>query len=711
MKVHGSTLNLTNLNLIDDAKAFARLKPGAQEDILFRIDWIQKIAAAPHGSKAKISQAAAKALGVSIPTVSRYVRGFKESGWKALRDERGKTVTAAPEAFRMFVRQMHLQCQRQTSGREVHRQIVERWEKWRRTGDAKFAIPGYETPPPAGPKGYPAGWSEDTILRFRPDDYALAIARQGSKRAANFLPSVLKTRVGTRFGQILCFDDSDIDIKIAPRGTSQRALRPQSFVCLDLLSGVIMHYVHRMRWWDTEKEQYRTLTQQDFTWFVVSYLQKHGYRRDAQGTTFVFEHGTATGFNNRNLATFGGYHNFDEALAAVSYGCIKIERSGLFNQPAFARLFFGPQSSGNPNHKAQIESIFNLVRNRMASLPGAVGRNRDEKPAEQYGVDHYTGQMLKLYDSLGERHRKLIRFPMLTAEEFGEVAAAVYSAINARTDHNLEGWEKCGHVAPQFRFAPDDRAPWMSREEVAALPDDVRAMLLAKAETPGHVRPWQLSPADVAASCANELTKLPDCMIPLLIPMQWARPATVKSDRTISIKDQLLGPEAFSYVCRFEDADGARLLSPGMKLLCYLNPYSPERLVICKEDGAYIGTLNQQTRAGWLDQDAILDQLKQRAEMKADMDTAVRPHLEGLMADREEMKRTNQRLKEGKAVLPEEIAEARAEAGRKGARTAAANRLQEHGEAIDWDAVPDESDVWEDPLAFLPEDNHFPDSI
>ena len=66
--------------------------------------------------------------------------------------------------------------------------------------------------------------------------------------------------------------------------------------------------------------------------------------------------------------------------------------------------------------------MFNLVRNRMAALPGATGLNRDLKPAESYGHDHYTGQMLKIWDRLDERHRRLIRFPMMTAEEFGEVA-------------------------------------------------------------------------------------------------------------------------------------------------------------------------------------------------------------------------------------------------------------------------------------------------
>jgi len=346
-------------------------------------------------------------------------------------------------------------------------------------------------------------------------------------------------------------------------------------------------------------------------------------------------------------------------------------------------------------------------------LPGATGRNRELKPAEQYGEDLYTGQLLKLWEKLDERHRQIIRYPLLTVEEFGEAARAVYHAINARTDHGLEGWEKLGFIAPQFRFTPDERSPWLSREEVALMPEASRSALLANTEAPGHVRTWRMSPAEVAAQCAGELTKLQDCMIPLLIPMQWARPATVKSDRTISIKDQLLGPEAFNYVARIESSDGAHVLKPGTKLLCYLNPYNASRLVICKEDGAFLGTLRETSRAGWLDQDAIVEQLKARAEMKADLDTAVRPHLEGLMADRAEMKRVNARLADGKAVLPEEIAEARSEAGQKGARTAAANRLQGHGEAVDWDHIQSETEdseirsAWDD----LPDDYEPPEAL
>jgi hypothetical protein len=232
-------------------------------------------------------------------------------------------------------------------------------------------------------------------------------------------------------------------------------------------------------------------------------------------------------------------------------------------------------------------------------------------------------------------------------------------------------------------------------------------------EKPGHVRTARLSPAEVARQFGGDLTRLPDAVIPLLVPLQWARPATVRSDRTIAIQDQMLGPEAFQYVCRIEGSHGATVLNPGMKLLCYLNPFAPARLVVCREDGAFIGTLHQMTRAGFTDQDAILDQLKTRAAMKADMDTAVRPHLAGLIEDRKEMKRVNDRLAAGKPVLPEDIAAARSEAGRKATRTAAANRLQSHGSAIDWDNYQPEPDAAEGRSAWddLPEDYEIPEAL
>jgi len=320
-------------------------------------------------------------------------------------------------------------------------------------------------------------------------------------------------------------------------------------------------------------------------------------------------------------------------------------------------------------------------------------------------VDHYTGQLLKLWDRLDARHRDLIRFPVMTAEEFGDITRTLYEAINARDDHRLEGWEKLGFVAPQFRFTADERSPWLTRAEVADLPDEARALILSRMETPGHMRPHTLSPIEVARAHAGELTKLPDHAIPLLIPTQWARPATVKENRTIAIKDQLLGPEAFEYLCRIEDRDGARVLQPGMKLLCYLNPFAPGRLPVCREDGGFLGTLRLRPRAGFMDQGAILEQLKVRAEVKADLDAEARTHLEPLMRERAEMKRVNDKLANGEPVTPDEIAKARCEAAERGASTRRVNEWTDElpedmpADLLQPDCTPDAPAISSDQIA------------
>ena len=314
------TPTLSALKRIDDHEAFARLKPRLQARITTRIEWAIKIEEAEHGEKGKIIAIAARDLKVSPISVSRFAKAFQKRGWQALLDERGKSKNPLPEAFKDFVRQLHFQCQRETTGREAHRMLIERWRLWRKKGDAKYAIPGYDTPPPAGPKGYPHGWSDDNVLRLRPDRYTLAVARQGSKRAAGFLPSILKTRVGMKFGQVVMMDDQWYDVRLVAPGLSQKVIRPHGFNILDFYSGCFLSHSVRFRIWDTDAQRNRELSQQDYVWSVINYLQTHGYRRDSHGTTLVGSMARQRDSTSEAFQRSAGYHNFDEALLGVTGG-------------------------------------------------------------------------------------------------------------------------------------------------------------------------------------------------------------------------------------------------------------------------------------------------------------------------------------------------------------------------------------------------------
>jgi hypothetical protein len=690
------------IDLVNDCEEFSRLPEATRAVVLRRIQWIKPISEAGWGARGKLTEKAAADLGIKPSTVRRHLTNFRREGWRGLIDGRAKPEVARglPSAFREYVKQLYFQQQRETTGTEVWRQLVERWVAWRKTRDSKWMIPGYSEPPAPDVTTYPQGWSLANIRRLKPEKYQLATARQGAKAAANYLPSIVRTRAGVKFGQVVYFDDQDFDVKVAPVGVGMKVLRPQGFACMDYLSGAFLHHCTRLRWWDEELRKHRTLTQQDFTFFVVSYLQLHGYRNDDEGSHFLFEHGTATGYNNEKLSTWEGCRNFDDALASATGGRVAVHRSKLFSRPALASLLFRPASSGNPRTKSPLESMFNLVRGRMAALPGPTGRNRDLKPGEQYGQDLYVEQLLKLYDRLDEEHRKMIRWPVVTAQQFGEVTDALYAAINARTDHKIKDWEKCGFVAPEVRFTTDGSTPWLSQRQLADLPPAAQQAAMGFLEVPGHTRSVKLSPAQVAEQFRSELTKIPDSAVPRLIPKQWARKARVTDKREVVIKDQLIDSEPLVYIARFETRNGMEVLRPGTELICYLNPFLPERMVICGPDGSFLGTLFEKPKADWMDEAAVLEQLKVRASMKADLDTEVRPHLESLGRRRQAMKKHNDRLAAGLPVTPEEIAEDRSAAAKRGVSTRRAKDWQDGGKAaeaalqVEEDApetIPDES--------------------
>lgn len=651
-------------------------------------------------------------LHCSPGTVYRKAEAYQTHGLMGLVNSSKTRETKLPPAFRAWVESLYLRHQRDTSGLAVHRLIIDQWSLWRRTGDPAHALPGYTTPPPTGPKGYPHSFSPKTISRLKPCQHNTALARQGTKAASNFLHSILKTRLGLKFGQVVFFDDQDYDQKIVAPGLSQKAMRPQGFNALDYLSGCFIDYVIRSRYLDLDGETNKSLNQQDFVWFVIRILTQIGYRNDDEGSIFVFEHGTASGYANKTLTTANGLGNFDQALAFVTGDKLRIDRSGLFNQPAFTGMLFRPQSSGNFRFKSPIESMFNLVRNESSMLLGQIGLNaRTHGPEENYGIDLYTTQLLKAYQTLPPDRAEMIHWPLHTLPQFGQIYASIYETINARTDHALEGWEACGHVVPLIRLAPSNDAPWMTPQQLAQLPARTQELALSLLDAPGYTMPHRLSPRQVADQHRHELTKLPKSAIPLLIPRQWAKEVIVKSDRTITIKDQLAGPEPFTYLCRIITRHGAEMLRPGLKLLARFNPADPSELCISDENDSYIAHLTATTRIAFTDHETMLERLGERSAIKADLEAPVRTALAPVIHQRMEMKAHNHRLEHGLPVTPEEIATARTAAGQQAHRTAAANRLQAHGQATDWDThtpeTPATTSIWDT----LPEDQTLPEAF
>jgi hypothetical protein len=663
----------------EELSDFSRLREDVRRDILMWIEAITEISGSSRGAMGHVIASVCARMGVTQGTVYRKIEAYKERGWLGLVNNAKCPESGLPPAFKAWVESLHLRNQRDTSGAAVQRIVIDQWSLWRRSGDPQHALPGYTMPPAPSVKGYPSGFSAKNLNRLKPCEHNRKLTRQGTKAASEFLPSILKTRVGLRFGQVVFFDDQDYDQKIVAPGLSQKAMRPQGFNALDYLSGSFIDYVIRSRYLDADTDTVKSLNQRDFVWFVIHVLSTVGYRNDDEGTVFVFEHGTASGYSNDKLETANGISKFDDALAFVTGGKLRVERSGLFNQPAFAGMLFRPQSSGNFRFKSPIESMFNLVRNESSMLLGQIGLNaRSHGPEENYGLDIYTTQLLNAFLTLPAERQEMMRWPLHTLAQFGQLYANIYETINARTDHALEGWEQCGHVVPLIRLAPDDAAPWMTPAQLAKLPARTQELALSLLDEPGYTMPHRLSPRQVVDMYKSELTKLPKSAVPLLIPRQWAREVTVKSDRSITIQDQLAGPEPFSYICRIITRNGAEMLRPGLKLLARFNPSDPTELCISDENDRYIGHLTATSRVNFLDHETMVERLGERSAIKADLEAPVRAAMASTMQDRMDMKAHNDRLITGAPVTEEELAAARSESAQQSASTRRHRTWAEH---------------------------------
>lgn len=78
--------------------------------------------------------------------------------------------SSLPPEFVTWIRGMS-HCWRHMNARRIHRAALLRLELWR-DGTKENAIPGYDSPPPDGPQGHPAGWSVSSIRRITASELA-----------------------------------------------------------------------------------------------------------------------------------------------------------------------------------------------------------------------------------------------------------------------------------------------------------------------------------------------------------------------------------------------------------------------------------------------------------------------------------------------------------------------------------------------------------
>lgn len=497
------------------------------------------------------------------------------------------TRTNVPAATIEYFNTLVVQNQRKFA--PAWKKLVEQLRNWRATGSRDFAIPGYTTPPLNAPgSDLPPHWSYKFFIdkKRRPSLAVIAGARYGLAAVKSLAPTVRKTRVGVKVGEIFFFDDQVYDVKVNVLGINTRATRPLGLDVHDRASDCTFKSFFKPTVWDDENRAKEMIRSHDMLWFTVCVLRDVGYRNDERGTLFAVEHGTAS------LPKW-----FQDNLAIVTAGKVRVEDGSIGGAPAFGGQFSGP-AKGCANFKAALESARNPLRNLMADMsvfPGATGMDRDHCPEDLYGRDIYNKMLLKAAAKIGVD----LKYPFVEWRDFPTMATAYLEMFNRETEHACEGWVESGYTTQEWRM--DHNAPWMSRADFYSMPADKQAALAAWLDSnPGLTRSRKLSRREVFERGQTELTRLPVWLVPQLLTHQDAPEygimRRVNENGEFAFTDEQADPYGgeFVYRARLVDRHGHQIrLTTGEKYKTFLNPLDPRELIVCLPNGAYLGCCPQ----------------------------------------------------------------------------------------------------------------------
>jgi hypothetical protein len=643
---------------------FALESTAARKQVQALWEACERIAAAPRVLDAIRSEAAQ--IGISFSKLKRLFYAWQKSGmdWETLvnrsRFPDPRESNHHP-AFIAFLKNLYEEHQRAGTFEQTYRVLKAKLAAWERDpSNPALAIPGYSRPPKRGPiTRAPAGWSKATLRNLISNKYERTLRRQGPKAASDLLPSIRTSRVGLEFGEILYFDDQQLDTYVNLTGRNARTMRPLAFNSLEALTGSCFAMGLKPQIWESETSSKLELNSLDFFWFVMHVLTQFGYNAK-KGTRLVFEHGSA------NVDKKG---NFDEDIKRITGGAVTVDRSGIWRAPAFKAMLFEGQPSGNFRFKAPLETWFNKLRNWHSALPGATGLDPDHAPEESHGLIAYNNRQLKLIDKVPTDLFLRLQRPVKEWEDFVQIANAINRAIDFDRCHSHEGWVKCGFSGQRYRLSLDTEQ-WISEEDYLRIPPKQRVALDHIVSRPGYFDSYQLAPGEAfaklnAVGSPTKLTRLPIHCIPLLAPDRAWEDIAVNASLELTLVMPEIDSEPLRYIAKVRNSSGHEIiLERGKTYKRLLNIFDPNTLWIAEADGArkgaFIGVATRLYVPCKNDHAAILTQLGEYNHVKSVESKEVETRMESEAAVRQRMATHNAALLAGRPVTPAEIAADRA---------------------------------------------------
>jgi hypothetical protein len=602
--------------------------------------------------RVRAMEAAARSMNVSYGSVrDTYYELRKRKDWRFLINLSKAKITSASvpvEILEEFRRRCEMN---QRNSKAVHREMIRQWKSGRLT----HSPTGSALPWPKSLNGgrHPNGCSYDNLMRLCREKYRgfdLLAMREGLGRALSVHGhQVLTTRVGLWVGSHYLFDDLLRDMKTIWIAR-QQMVRIQELGVLDLYSAH-RFMVHRRPKFEEELENGKmkknSVKESEMRFLVANTFRNIGY--SPRGTVCVVEGGTAA--IRKALAEFLHQH---------SGGLITVRGPGASGKEQVIAGYRG-RGGGNPRHKAHLESLHNLLHNEAGSMLAATGHDRNP-PEWLFGVEAITQGVCKALATLPAKRAGLLMTGM--GEYWQTLDALSYfdQIVASRTDHDIEGWIKCGHVLTEYRMDPE-RDSWIPQVELAAMTPAQRGMLIAAAKADSrYVQARKMAPREVFAEGMDQLIKFPDHVIALMfcddaLGEDLRVSKSLNSKRKFSIEDKYSDPEPMIFFGEIKTPSGEMVqLSETESYGVVLNPWDPTALWVYDRKGGFLGTSARQNRVNPLDEAGMKHALGERSHANSLLLIPLRERHANAAAELLQLQEHNAAVMAGHAITDQEKA-------------------------------------------------------
>ena len=523
-----------------DQLEFSREKRAERVRIFDLLAAFRRIAAAK-GDKgetlASIAAVNAGRRGFSVQTLDRLFSKYIKSGynWRVLaRNYRGPKA-GNPEEFKKFFCGLVLKCQGRTDVVKAARDdlIFNYWK-------AGKAVPGFGTfsefwRATQGGKPYPKiitdrpphtpEWSYRTLCRIVKKcatKEMRVFAAHGDQKAHDWQMQLYRDRTGLRPLQYVTFDDVELDIQCLCRIGPSYQVRPlQAVMALDIATAKFIGWGVRPM-----------LNAEDMTHFPPE-AGKVLTRKQVNSVLMkvLLDYGLPANYPMRLLL-----ENASGTLNAVDRQMIETILPGRIvfeNTRMFKESYLGVEcrKHGLPYQKGFIESPFEGLHTRIAGLPGALAPRYELRNPAHAAIAEETLAVLESARAKGISDT-LLKFKLLTYDEFLPIFKLIVDRWNARTDHKLQGFE--------YEYETLIGSDYYTRSQAALMLGDAEmesAKFVRRMESPEER--WQKLAAGEAFSTVE---------VPTIYPLMQAdkRVVTIRNGQ-IAIEFSKVSADKFYY--------------------------------------------------------------------------------------------------------------------------------------------------------------------